>query len=187
MLIQRLCLGTGVEVYGSQGSFDLYGQPTTLYTVDGLYNATYQAPVIQPPLYTVHTLFYRSPPLPLGEHTLVITNLNGTSPNVYWLDYILYTPSNFTSTDSSSSIQSLSTSATAQFPPLPSFVNTDSSSSRADKQTGAIIGGTIGAVVFMVLLSLSIWLYRRKRASRTMCKRLVYLRLSDFHNNNSYV
>ncbi|PSR92234.1 hypothetical protein PHLCEN_2v4764 [Hermanssonia centrifuga] len=85
--------GTGVEVYGSQGSFDVYGQPVTSYTVDGSSYATYQTPVIPSPEFTVHTLFYRSPPLPAGEHELLVTNMNGTQPNLYWLDYILYTPS----------------------------------------------------------------------------------------------
>ncbi|KAJ3556880.1 hypothetical protein NM688_g1782 [Phlebia brevispora] len=87
--------GTGVEVYGPLGSG--YGQPSALFTVDNSNNATFTAPSPQPGSYTSGNLFYRSPPLPDGVHELVITNLNGTSPNVFWLDYILYTPSTLTS------------------------------------------------------------------------------------------
>ncbi|KAI0340849.1 hypothetical protein BDW22DRAFT_355577 [Trametopsis cervina] len=85
--------GTGVEVYGSLGSIDVYGRPVTTYSVDGGRSSTYQAPVLDPGLVELHVMFYRSPPLSPGQHTLVITNTNGTKPTEYWLDYIVYTPS----------------------------------------------------------------------------------------------
>ncbi|KIP10384.1 hypothetical protein PHLGIDRAFT_240261 [Phlebiopsis gigantea 11061_1 CR5-6] len=84
--------GTGVEVYGSLGSWDVYGVPVSSYVVDGGDEATYTAPLIQPGFFEARILFYRSPPLDPGAHTLVITNKNGTKPCVYWLDYFIYTP-----------------------------------------------------------------------------------------------
>lgn len=74
------------------GSWDVYGVPVSDYTIDGGDPATYTAPIIAPPFFEARILFYRSPPLQSGEHTLVITNKNGTTPCVYWLDYIVYTP-----------------------------------------------------------------------------------------------
>lgn len=84
--------GTGVEVYGSLGSIDVHGQPVTTYNVDGQ-TSTYTAPIVPPGLAYTHIMFYQSPSLDPGQHTLVITNTNGTKPCVYWLDYIVYTPS----------------------------------------------------------------------------------------------
>ncbi|KAI0784870.1 hypothetical protein C8Q75DRAFT_696081, partial [Abortiporus biennis] len=82
--------GTQVTVFGSQGSVDVYGQPTTTYTIDGVTVGRYTTPVIQPGFFTALTQFFQSDTLSAGEHTLVITNVNGTSPNVFWLDYIQY-------------------------------------------------------------------------------------------------
>ncbi len=87
--------GIGVEVYGSVESIDVYGRPVTTYEIDGLgsTSTTYQAQLIAPGYYTARTLFYRSAALSDGNHTIVITNMNGTAPTVFWLDYIVYTPS----------------------------------------------------------------------------------------------
>ena len=74
--------GTSVAVYGSLGSFDVYGVPVSSYSVDGENTATYTAPIIEPPGFQVRVLFYQSPTLSAGTHELVITNQNGTSPSV---------------------------------------------------------------------------------------------------------
>jgi len=213
--------GIGIEVYGSQGSIDVFGQPVTTYSIDGVYSATYQAPVIAPGYYTAHTLFYRSPPLTAAQHTLVITNTNGTAPSEYWLDYIIYTPSNsittipttqssfissssqpssiFTSstssmssptlsqiTDSSSSTTlpgsaysgySGSTSLTGDIPssstpsaPVTSF---HASSVIAHKTpVGAIAGGVVGGALFLLVLLLGLYFYRRSRKGYTRADRI---------------
>lgn len=85
--------GTQVSVFGSQGSIDVYGQPVTTYEIDGQLVATYRAPVIQPGYFTAGTTFFTSGTLSAGEHTIVVTNVNGTKPNVLWLDGFRYTPS----------------------------------------------------------------------------------------------
>ena len=92
MAYDRHSIGTAIEVYGSLGSWDVYGVPVSSYVIDGGDEATYTAPIIAPGFFEARILFYRSPPLDPGAHTLVITNKNGTKPCVYWLDYFVYTP-----------------------------------------------------------------------------------------------
>jgi len=85
--------GTQVAVFGSQGSVDVDGQPTTTYTIDGVLEGTYTAPVINPGFFTSRTQFFSSGQLTAGSHSLVIETTNGTRPNRYWLDWIQYVPS----------------------------------------------------------------------------------------------
>ncbi|CCM03342.1 uncharacterized protein FIBRA_05471 [Fibroporia radiculosa] len=108
--------GTSIAVYGSLGSIDVYGQPQTQYSIDGEVSAVYDAPIITPGTYTDHTLFYCSPPLTAGVHTLGIENLNGTAPSEFWLDYIIYVPSDLqavlaTSTSQTSAAPTTSSSS----------------------------------------------------------------------------
>ncbi|GBE80053.1 hypothetical protein BKA93DRAFT_202935 [Sparassis latifolia] len=84
--------GISVAAYGSLGSWDVFGRPVTSYTIDGNYISAYQAPIVDPPYYTVNTLYFQSSELSQGTHTLVITNLNGTPPSEFWLDYVIYLP-----------------------------------------------------------------------------------------------
>lgn len=93
--LTRALIGTGVEVYGSVGSYDVCGVPIPSYELDGLpaSEVQYQAQIIEPPHFTWNTMFYRSALLQPDQHTLVITNLNGTPPAAFWIDYIIYTPS----------------------------------------------------------------------------------------------
>lgn len=91
-LINRLAVGTSVAVFGSQGSIDVDGQPVTTYSIDGVVQSTYKAPVIQPGFFTSRTQFFQSSQLTAGDHTLVIETTNGTRPNRYWLDWIQYVP-----------------------------------------------------------------------------------------------
>ncbi|KAI0340848.1 hypothetical protein BDW22DRAFT_355691 [Trametopsis cervina] len=86
--------GTNVQVYGSVASIDVFGRPVSTYAIDGGPTTTYQAPIVEPGLVVYRVQFYQSPTLSPGQHTLVITNINGTSPSNYVLDYIIYTPSN---------------------------------------------------------------------------------------------
>ncbi|EKM59919.1 uncharacterized protein PHACADRAFT_206139 [Phanerochaete carnosa HHB-10118-sp] len=172
--------GTGIEVYGSLGSYDVYGVPVSSYEIDGFPDTLveYTAPLITPGTFAAHVLFYRSPPLQPAEHTLVITNINGTAPSVYWLDYILYTPSGGVNLAASSSSQiSTSQSSTSASSPSASLLlaSTSTSTSLAGAQTsspsvastshtGAVVGGVVGGVVFLAALILSLfWFCYRKR------------------------
>ena len=74
------------------GSVDVHGVPTTQYDVDGTVFGTYTAPVIAPGFFIGNQTYFISPNLSSGEHQLTVTNLNGTTPNVFWLDYIAFLP-----------------------------------------------------------------------------------------------
>ncbi|KAI1784079.1 hypothetical protein LXA43DRAFT_902313, partial [Ganoderma leucocontextum] len=95
--------GTQVAVVGSLGSVDVHGIPTTLYALDGVEAGLYTAPVIAPGFFELNVTFFSSKSLAPGEHTLVVTNVNGTSPNVFWLDFIGYIPSAASTTTAPSS------------------------------------------------------------------------------------
>ncbi|KIP10385.1 hypothetical protein PHLGIDRAFT_240263 [Phlebiopsis gigantea 11061_1 CR5-6] len=171
--------GTGVEVYGSQGSYDVYGVPVSSYEIDGLPDTRvqYTAPVIDPGSFTSHTLFYRSPPLSAAEHTLVITNINGTAPSVLWLDYIVYTPSAATSSASSASSPASSSSASSSTTASSTSASQLTSSSSAaavstaaaassKSHAGAIAGGVVGGVVFLAAVLLALWWFCRRKPRR---------------------
>ncbi|EMD34763.1 hypothetical protein CERSUDRAFT_116958 [Gelatoporia subvermispora B] len=109
--------GTGIEVYGSLGSIDVYGRPVSSYSIDSVQQGTYQAPIINPGFAQTNVLFFRSPPLSPATHTLEVTNQNGTAPSTLWLDYFVFTPSaDSASASGSSASQSLSGSASISKP-----------------------------------------------------------------------
>ncbi|TBU58618.1 hypothetical protein BD310DRAFT_926589 [Dichomitus squalens] len=81
--------GTGIQVVGTLERSDKYGQPTTSYAIDGETVGTYTAP-FTPDLHTGwNTTFFSKRDLSPETHEVVVTNTNGTSPNVFWLDYFL--------------------------------------------------------------------------------------------------
>ena len=124
--------GTQVIVVGSLGSVDVHGIPTTLYALDGVEAGSYTAPVVDPGFFRLNVTFFSSKTLAPGDHTLVITNVNGTSPNVFWLDYLEYIPSvASTTTTSTSSSSSSSATTLATSPSSPSSSSNTSSSSES--------------------------------------------------------
>lgn len=159
--------GTSVAVYGSLGSVDVYGIPVSSYSIDGGDTATYTAPLIQPGGFQTRVLFYQSPPLSPGTHELVITNLNGTAPNVLWLDYILYNPSQTTSDSGGASSSGGGSGATSTSVPASSPSNSQSTSSSSSasssSNTGAIVGGVVGGLAGLAIISALLFLCYRKR------------------------
>ncbi|KAI0328197.1 NAD(P)-binding protein [Cubamyces sp. BRFM 1775] len=88
--------GTAVAVYGAVGGVAQNGWPSSSYAVDGSVYETYNF-VSASGYSNASELRYQVPyftvqGLSMDEHTLVITNLNGTAPNKYWLDYICFYP-----------------------------------------------------------------------------------------------
>ncbi|GJE87524.1 hypothetical protein PsYK624_036070 [Phanerochaete sordida] len=183
--------GTEIEVYGSLGSWDVYGVPVSTYEIDGLpgTQTTYTAPLITPGTFSSHVLFYRSPPLSAAEHTLVITDTNGTAPSVYWLDYIIYAPSSgvaLAATSSSQGSTSQTSSSTSSSSLAASSSTTSSSSSSSGSPTslpakastshaGAIAGGVVGGVAFLAALVLLLfWFCYRKRPRGTPEDEVLY-------------
>jgi len=132
-----------------------------------------------------HFLLYSNNSLTSGDHTLKI-QITDCESQTFELDYIIYTPSFSTlaskpsitsstgqlinTTDSatenqtkalqSSSPASTSTMVTST-PDTQRNANTSSSPA-----TTAIVGGTLGGVIFLVLLALFIFLCRRRSSKR---------------------
>jgi hypothetical protein len=174
-----------VEVYGAVGSYDVYGVPISTYTLDGGPEELYTAPIIESGYAQFPVLFYASPVLGPGNHTLVLTNRNGTAPSTLWLDYLLYTPADSTPTTTSipsSSATSLgvtvasSTTSSASIS-LPSSTSAPSSSANVDTgnheyqwhtktPVGAIAGSIVGGLALLGTIIGLIWWCRLRRYNR---------------------
>ncbi|KAH9939413.1 uncharacterized protein BXZ73DRAFT_99618 [Epithele typhae] len=178
--------GTQVSVWGLVGSNDVHGWPTTTYAIDGNVLGTFTAPQVDPPSFRVNVTFFSSDTLAAGQHELTITNVNGTAPNVYWLDFLLFAPavSNSTTTPATTG----ATSAAAPSPSSSGVLLTtgtgsgSSSSSPASQPTGgnetapsrssssshtaAIAGGVVGGLAIVAIAAALIIGLRRRRGPR---------------------
>ena len=97
-----------------------------------------------------------------GDHEIVITNVNGTSPNIFWLDFFLvYTSPSQNPTGSSSS-------GVAAVTATPS--SGSGSKTISVKTAGGIIGGVAGGLVLVILLLVTyiVQLKRRHKRSESM-------------------
>ncbi|KAI0638695.1 hypothetical protein C8Q77DRAFT_1154306 [Trametes polyzona] len=81
--------GTGVRVVGTLGPSDTNGRPSTTYWIDDQVVGTYSAPFVPSGQIRYNTTFLSIRNLSSGDHTIRINNTDGTSPNVFWLDYFL--------------------------------------------------------------------------------------------------
>ncbi|KAH9884974.1 hypothetical protein C8Q73DRAFT_348199 [Cubamyces lactineus] len=173
--------GTAVSVYGAVGDVADYGWPSSSYAIDGQVYETYNF-VTAAGLSDVTQVRYQVPyftvqDLPAGEHTLVITNTNGTSPNTYWLDYIRFYPfdnstasvptSSGTGVSSSQTSASVTDAQNTSSTPTPTSQNPTSgadSTSSGSQSNGAVIGGAIGGVVAVAIAAIiAMFLYLRYR------------------------
>ena len=87
------------------GTYGKEGEARSTYTLDNRRPATFTSPQRDPAQY--HQRFYQSPRLEDGEHTLVI-DVELDDGARYWLDYLIYVPSDPGSTAAAASTQALS-------------------------------------------------------------------------------
>lgn len=150
------------------------GRPVATFTIDGEGNTTYSAPTYSSSEHAVYNVtLYSRRDLEQGRHELKVTNMNGTDPNVLWLDYFLIdtspvsvsTTSAGSSSQSSPSPSSASVSATSGS----TFPEATSSTSQSAKRgnTAAIVGGVVGSVAVLVLLGALLFLRRRRRKQKS--------------------
>ncbi|KIP10380.1 hypothetical protein PHLGIDRAFT_115506 [Phlebiopsis gigantea 11061_1 CR5-6] len=78
--------GVAIDVYGVLAPDP--GVPSSLYTIDGGPGTPFVAPRVNAT--EANVLFFRSPPLAPGDHTIEVTIT--VTDAVYSLDYVLYTP-----------------------------------------------------------------------------------------------
>ncbi|KAI0658712.1 hypothetical protein C8Q70DRAFT_993925 [Cubamyces menziesii] len=165
-------LGTAVAVYGAVGDVAHNGWPSTSYAVDGVVYETYD--FVTASGYSDATQFRYQVPyftlqdLPAVDHILVITNLNGTAPNTYWLDYIRFLPFSGSSASANpgSTSSPILTSTPSSTPVVTAPAITLGDDSAGDsRREGAVVGGTIGGgIILVVFLAISAtYLYMRQR------------------------
>jgi hypothetical protein len=82
-----LYIGTSIAVVGTVQPTDPTGPPKSNYTLDSSPTVTFTAPNTTKAIFQV--VYYESPALENGEHTLIITDARASSS--FWIDYILYT------------------------------------------------------------------------------------------------
>ena len=103
----RAVAGTGIEVVGTLEPTDVSGRPTTSYSIDGTVVGTYTAPFTAREDTQVNVTFFSERNLSPGNHQIVVTNVNSSDPNTFWLDYFLvYSSGDSTETASSTSSSS---------------------------------------------------------------------------------
>ncbi|EJF62126.1 hypothetical protein DICSQDRAFT_146415 [Dichomitus squalens LYAD-421 SS1] len=168
--------GTGIQVVGTLERSDKYGQPTTSYAIDGETVGTYTAP-FTPDLHTGwNTTFFSKRDLSPETHEVVVTNTNGTSPNVFWLDYFLVDvdqaspnnpptsappPTSVPTTLSQGSLTMAATDATTTN-------GSTSTAAGAGRTRGhpdylATVVGAVGGVILLTLLVALFSLWRRRK------------------------
>ncbi|KAF5347043.1 hypothetical protein D9758_011635 [Tetrapyrgos nigripes] len=163
--------GTSIQVFGvifESSSFTvqatLDGQPNTR----GISNTL---PGMHVPFFSTET------DLPPGNHTLVFTVqdskieiIGAVGDAVIGVDYILYTPSFQTIKDKPlfPVADSGSSTTTTAGPSPTDGGNHESSGSSSKSNTGAVLGGVIGAVALCALVIFGLWLRRRKQRKRTL-------------------
>ncbi|KAI0758012.1 hypothetical protein C8Q74DRAFT_1441657 [Fomes fomentarius] len=181
--------GGGIEVFGTIGQDS--GRPSTQYTIDGQHPTFYTVPhfaATPESQRQFNVSFYSQHGLGPGEHTLTITNVNGTSPNIFWLDYFivdtpdtsegipppstsLFTVKSRENTHigpSSLSTTDVTVTTISDANPLVSIVSgkgTLSQSDHHDTNTAAIVGGITG--VLLVIAVVVTFVLIRKRCQGT--------------------
>ena len=184
------CVGTGVQVFGQVPPASIAGFPTSSYVLDGKDMGTFTPTPGTETLY--NQSFFAVHGLTIGDHELVITNVNGTAPNAFWLDFfevdvpegvVLPTGGSSTSGTTGATGTSTSTAGTGSVTAAPdSAVNEG-----GKKNVGAIVGGVVGGAVFLVLVSIIICLWMRLRRLRTTsaCLHSSILTRTNFVRRNS--
>lgn len=146
-------------MYGTVG----LDTPISSYALDGT-TSVYAADKVEQPVYG--QLFYNSPTLSDGEHTLLVTNMGS---GALWIDYIVYAPS----VSSSSILTSRTVTPTTPGLGAPtSGTGLPGSNSKSSIPIPAVVGGAVGALILIIALIFGV-LYYRRRAERVAGARLL--------------
>ncbi|KAJ8483016.1 hypothetical protein ONZ51_g4984 [Trametes cubensis] len=179
-------VGTGIRVVGTLEASDKSGQPQTTYEIDGAVVGTYNAPFTPSATTEYNVTFFEIHDLSPGDHSILINNTNGTSPNVFWLDYFLIdlspqsqipSPTPFSSaqpspadTQQTRSIATPDTNAGPTSPNTAAQTQTtkpSGSSSKSHANVGAIAGGVVAGVVGLVaIIAIAVLLFCLRRERR---------------------
>ncbi|KAI0691294.1 hypothetical protein C8T65DRAFT_670579 [Cerioporus squamosus] len=155
--LNQTLLGSGIQVVTMRQPSVDGGYPVTSYEIDGTRFATVSTRFVPDGPSQANVTVFAKRDLVLGTHILNITNLNGTHPSSFWLDYFIVdiSPTAIVGTTSSSSSSTASATAGASTAVLLSG------------RIPAIAGGVAGALLVLVAAILGcLWRRRRRRARR---------------------
>ncbi|CDO77245.1 hypothetical protein BN946_scf184747.g58 [Trametes cinnabarina] len=92
----RIHTGTSVSVAGGIGDVARYGWPGASFALDGkvlqTFNMITDTHQDDYSVFSYNYTYFDSPVLSPGKHTLVVTTLNGTSPNTFGLTTFVFAP-----------------------------------------------------------------------------------------------
>lgn len=150
-----------MSVIGVLAPFDISGRPTTQYSIDGEITAMYTAPFVpSSDVRRYNVTFFSVRDLVMGNHTIEIENMNGTSPNTFSLDYFLfYGPflGSPTSVAINPELPTMSITAT------PSDVSSTNTPRAKRMNPGAIAGSAVAGGTILAFLVLAFFCFRRRR------------------------
>lgn len=154
LYLNNAFVGTSVSVLGTIPSQSESLPSTSTYVLDNNPSTrfTFTPTLGQAPVY--QQLFYQSPTLPDGAHSLTIQST--TNGSWFWLDAIVITA---TSTDTNLN----STSPTSTPTSTPSA---ERSSAGSKSLIGSVVGAVIGALLLIVVAGLLFFSYFRRRQRR---------------------
>ena len=155
----RRVLGTGIQVVTMREPTSLAGYAVTSYYIDGEYITTVGSAFVPDGRSQSNVTVFAKRDLAFGTHLLNITNMNGTRPSTFWLDYFIVdtSPSDIVVTSSSSS----------SFASPTAGMSTSASQSSLSKRIPAIAGAVAGALIVIVAVALGcLWRRRRVRVRK---------------------
>ncbi|KAI0034991.1 hypothetical protein K488DRAFT_83453 [Vararia minispora EC-137] len=171
--MQIFFVGSAIEVYGTippNGTFDL------TFQIEGSGKSTpFSSPQTTSVAYR-QRVYSSGPDLGPGAHTLTMTYLNGTANGggIFWVDYLLFTPSALTASPDvvSAQVSVIPATVTAQQSAPESSVSPVNSQSPTKTPArigvGPIVGGAVGAFFTIVAISGLVFLwYKRRRTTPT--------------------
>ncbi|RPD67557.1 hypothetical protein L226DRAFT_566248 [Lentinus tigrinus ALCF2SS1-7] len=151
--------GTGIQVVIMREPTSVAGYPVTVYYIDGTYIASIDTPFVPDGRSQSNVTVFTKRDLTQGAHVLNITNMNGTRPSTFWLDYFLV--------DASSAALNPSSSSTSSSTGMPAATSTSESGTAPSERIAAIAGGVAGALVVIIAAVLGcLWRRRRRRVRK---------------------
>lgn len=153
--------GTSIAVYGTL--IHTTREVVSTYTLDASRPATFTAPHWTPPpnasTSRAQQLFFRSPVLPDGRHTLLVTGVVADSG--FWVDY-------FNVTGREPGLLDWDEAAGSDASATPTSTPTPPEARTKNTPTGAIAGGVVGGVLALIAAVVLLWYWRRRRRALAM-------------------
>jgi len=109
-----------------------------------------------------HFPYFRNDSLEEGNHALIMTVKNVTGNTSVVVDYITYKPS-FATLQNKPNFPPINLDNNTTSVPSPTPTPTPPPNPQDKSNAGAIAGGVVGGIAFLVLLPLGFWLLRRKK------------------------